>query len=115
MAKYEVGQTVWVYENFRRNTPPVLDVVTKVGRLLVTVGKGYGARQFRIENGRLNDKNFSSHSSIMTEEEKVASERRSAVTQALIGLGIQFKLGMQNKFSTETLERIAEVIRDSQE
>ena len=113
MSKYEVGQQVWRYDSSGRNRPPTQVEVTKVARLLVTVGEGWNAEQFRIETGQLNSKDFPHHAKILTEEEKVAAERRSAAQKALRDSGLQFDLGREHRVSTETLERLVEVLRDS--
>lgn len=55
LPKLTVGQKVWVDDVNRRGRPREEATVTKVGRKLVTVDRGYHSQVFRLDTGRSND------------------------------------------------------------
>jgi len=110
---YHVGQRVWVYNvNSRPGEGPLPATVTKVGRTLVTVGFDEPYRpdsQYRMEDGSWNNRDYSHHSWIRTDEQRAVEERRAAADRALRDLGVQV-VGWSD-IPTAKLEAVVEVLR----
>lgn len=108
---YTVGQKVWVY-GINEKRGPVEGEVTKVGRTLVTVRGGYAERQYRIDTGRWNSRDFGGHYWIKTDEQRAEDERRTTVLARLGELGVEgtrFGNGLR-QYDVDTLERVVAVL-----
>jgi hypothetical protein len=113
LYQLKVGDRVQVFSvnGPRRGQPKGGEdgTVTKVGRKLVTVEYGYGSKVFRMEDGSINDDY--GHVHIKTVEQAAEDLRRGDALDQLreAGVVIQF----DRKFSTETLEALAEIAAGS--
>lgn len=102
---FTVGQEVVIsHANFK----PRKAIVSKVGRKLVTVGKGGSDDVFRIDDRRTND--AYRHGAIFTVEEWAERCARSDLARDLGEMGIQFHRGVPGWVSTACLREIVEVL-----
>lgn len=113
-GRYELNQRVWIYRNYRdQGAEPDEGRVVKLGRTLVTVVSGRtGQRneQFRMDTGKLNDKQYGTGTWIATDEERQASIRRATALNALRSAGVDLRPRASRNIPTAKLEQIVEVL-----
>lgn len=111
-----VGQTVYVCESTRGRRDQK-GVVTKVGRTLITVKPEHGREaQYRIDdtwgNGRAKKNNAYSSTSawVQTEESYLVEQREARARQMLWDAGLEMRPAFRDRFSTDLLEAIVDLI-----
>ena len=122
------GQEVRVFDrsNGRRTGQPEggwPGVITRVGRVLVTINYGHRISRsdreyhkttdFRIGTQWLNDKQYGTATRFMTMEQAAKSLRRSAAIKALQKHRHIIRLEAYHDFSTEKLEALAGLLESS--
>lgn len=116
----KVGDVVYVHDANDRRDMTRDDrkrVVTKVGRKLITVGEGWQAREFRIENQRGNGR-WGHNSWFRTEAQEDEADRRDAALSMLRELGLEPRMGFVNKLTAAELEGAVDgvmQVRDAQD
>src|SRR5215471_1073648 len=115
MATYVIGQRVWIYNvNARAGTEPDAGTVVKVGRTLVTVrhdAATYLESQYRMDDGSWNNRDYSHHSWIRTDEQRAAEERRTAAIAALRESGLRLDPA-KREIPTAQLEAVVRVLTE---
>ena len=116
--KYTVGQEVRIFEGMRQRRDEIAEgrpgKVTHVGRKLVTVlpdGSPFDAK-YRMGTGRKND--GYGHEFILTLDEVEERNQRIMINARLIGLGVNFRLGFEEKYSTDQLAAVIKVLEEEQ-
>lgn len=109
-ARFEVGQTVVLRDvNESRRRGPERVPVVKVGRKLVTV-LDYGHEYtFSIEDGQGRGA-YGHQRWIQTEDDYAAEQAHESALERLRSHGLRFEHGKGQGVSTETLNRLADVL-----
>lgn len=105
--KLEVGQEVWLYYSYRTREP-TRQMITKVGRTLVTLDV-YGREKYHIDTGYGNVDPSSMH--FKTDARRALDERLDEIRVVLREHGLQFTAHRTPPLSLAQLEAIVQIVQ----